>query len=105
MKIIFLLTLFFVSICATAEPIHLIPQPVSVTEKPGRFTLDASVSLQVKDHSLAPAADWFAAQLGIRVGKGGKRQIILETPADRKHAGQGRLRADHHSLGYPYQGQ
>src|SRR5882757_414750 len=93
MKIISLLTLFFVSICATAEPIHLIPQPVSVTEKPGRFAIDAGVSLQVKDEALRPAASWFSSQvassMGLQLQQGrGKRQIILESPADRNVLGK-----------------
>ena len=82
-----LLTLFFVSICTFAEPIHLIPQPVSVTEKPGRFTIDAGVRLRVEDPSLQPAAAWFSTQMGIAVGKG-KREIILSLPRDKNILGK-----------------
>ncbi|MDO6430475.1 family 20 glycosylhydrolase [Flavitalea sp. BT771] len=92
MKVVSLLTLFFVSICAVAEPIHLIPQPVALTEKPGKFTIDAGTHLQTNDPSLQPAAAWFSTQVGTPLpqGKGGKTQIILEvgTMKDRNLLGK-----------------
>lgn len=88
MKILSLLALLFVGICATAEPIHLIPEPVSVTEKPGRFVIDGAVKLRVDAPALQSAATWFAGQSGIAVGKGGKRQIIISLPVDRNILGR-----------------
>src|SRR5258708_380098 len=72
-----------------AEPPHirLIPQPVSVTEKPGKFTLDSRVSVVTDDTSLDEAAKWFSSRVAaiagvpLQQGKGGKRKIFLQVNA------------------------
>ncbi len=87
MRILCTLVLCFVCVQLIADPIRIIPQPVSVTEKPGRFVLDAGVRLHVEDPSLQPAAAWFSSQMGIAVGKG-KKEIILGKPVDRNVLGK-----------------
>ena len=59
------------------KTIRLIPQPVSVTEKPGHFTLTASTSIVVEGDSLAQPASWLADRLHLQVGKGSKQRIVL----------------------------
>jgi hexosaminidase len=78
MKIFSLLVVVLVCTHAIAEPIHLIPQPVSVTEKTGRFVMDRDVHVVAQDASLQPMAAWFSTQVDVSTGKGGKRQVILE---------------------------
>ncbi|MFI5194861.1 MAG: beta-N-acetylhexosaminidase [Chitinophagales bacterium] len=50
---------------ANETGIHIIPEPVRVTEKPGQFILDQKVSLQMtaEDRSLSETAQWFRTQL------------------------------------------
>ena len=77
---------FFACIVARADTprIHLIPQPVTVTEKPGQFVFDSRVSVAPGDASLDETAKWFssriAAMTGITLqqGRGGKKQLILQ---------------------------
>jgi hexosaminidase len=86
MKCLSLLFLFFVFAGVHAEPIKLIPQPVSVTEKPGRFVFDGGVRVRAMDPLLQPAADWFTGQLGA-VARG-KKSIVLELMADKNVIGK-----------------
>ncbi|HTI07512.1 MAG TPA: family 20 glycosylhydrolase [Puia sp.] len=64
--------------------IHLIPQPVSVTEKPGRFTFDARVSVVPGDAALNETAKWFSSRVAAMTGftplqgGGGKKKIFLQ---------------------------
>src|ERR1700722_5040882 len=68
----------------TAPPtIHIIPEPVSVTAKPGHFTLSASTTIVTEGDSLAATASWLADKLHIQQGKGGKQRIILSLNADK----------------------
>ncbi|MBS1660505.1 MAG: family 20 glycosylhydrolase [Bacteroidetes bacterium] len=77
----------------TAEaPIHLIPQPVSLKQKPGVFTLDKSTSLSV-DAPFDAATNLFIQQIqsrtGIQLQKGkGSKSIRITTMADRNVLGR-----------------
>ena len=74
--------------------IRLIPQPVSVTEKPGQFLLGAGTTVQADDTSLNSAVGWFTNHLqalGIFVQSGNRqRKIFLElhTMRDRNVLGR-----------------
>lgn len=77
---------------ATAPPIHLIPQPVSLKEQTGQFTIDKNTTIQV-DGNFGPAATWFEEQIKTRTGivlkhgKGGKN-ILLASMPDRNILGK-----------------
>jgi len=79
-----ILTIFFSGALFAAPPqIHIIPQPVSVTAKPGHFTLSASTTIVTEGDSLAATAAWLVDKLHIQQGKGGKQRIILSLNADK----------------------
>ncbi|HZK62850.1 MAG TPA: family 20 glycosylhydrolase, partial [Puia sp.] len=75
-----------------------IPEPVSVTEKPGQFILDQKVSLQMgaQDQSLNETAQWFSTELALVTGisiqekKSGGRaiQLHLTTDEDKNNLGR-----------------
>ncbi|MDP4250940.1 MAG: family 20 glycosylhydrolase [Bacteroidota bacterium] len=75
---------------ANETGIHIIPEPVSVTAKPGQFILDQKVSLQMtaEDRSLSETAQWFRTQLAQVTGisiperKSGGRAIQLHLITD-----------------------
>jgi len=76
---------------ADGRRVHLIPEPVSVTEQAGEFTLDNSVSLELKtkNKQLQQSLKWFSQKIqhatGIDVNKGkGNRKIsiVLNTDSD-----------------------
>ena len=77
-----------------ADPgIHIIPQPVSLKQQPGVFTLDRSTGITVEGASFEEAAVWFTSQIQTRVGiqlkKGrGGRTIQITTMADRNILGK-----------------
>jgi hexosaminidase len=94
-RLLFLFFLLFVFSqknlqAANGTGIHIIPEPVSVTEKPGQFTLDQKVSLQVdaQDRSLEETGQWFRTQLAQVTGisipekKSGGRAIQLHLITD-----------------------
>ena len=66
--------------------IHLVPQPVRVTDRPGEFLLDHTVGLVVsgKDTGLAGISRWFTAKVagmtsvGLAGGRSGKKTIRVE---------------------------
>ncbi len=71
----FVIFLFFVLAlkniqAANGPAIHIIPEPVSVTEKPGQFVFDQKVSLQMNtaDPSLKETAQWFRDELRVMTG-------------------------------------
>jgi hexosaminidase len=66
------------ALSATPPTIHIIPEPVSVTAKPGHFTLTSSTTIVIEGDSLAQTAAWLAGKLHIQQGKGGKQRIILK---------------------------
>jgi hexosaminidase len=74
----------FLAVSAAGGRIHIIPQPVSVTEKPGDFVLRSGATLVVEGDSLATTAAWFTEQvqaltgIQLRQGKGGKQAIIFD---------------------------
>lgn len=65
--------------------IHLVPQPVSVTERPGEFVLDHTVSLLVSgnDSALEATAQWFNGRMAaltgeeLSRGRSGRKMIRL----------------------------
>ena len=71
--------------------IHIIPEPVSVTEKPGEFVLRSGATLVVEGDSLGGTAAWFTEQvqtltgLQLRQGRGGKQTITLHLIGVRDH--------------------
>ena len=70
-----------------AGNVHLIPEPVSVTEKTGSFALSSATAITVKDGLLAAPAAWLGQRLHLQQGKAGKQGIILGLPADRNVLG------------------
>jgi len=86
MKALSLLVLAFLFSNVYAGPIKLIPQPVSVTQKAGKFDFSGGVRVRVSDPSLQSAADWFTGQLGA-MGQG-KRPVVLELMKDRNMLGK-----------------
>ena len=79
-----LFSVAFLAVSAADGRIHIIPQPVSVTEKPGDFVLRSGATLVVEGDSLATTAVWFTEQVQaltgvqLRQGRGGKQAIILD---------------------------
>lgn len=69
-----------------AGDVHIIPEPVSVREQPGHFTLTAATTISANVDSFSSAATWFSEHLHLQQGKGGKR-IVLTTRADRNLLG------------------
>jgi hexosaminidase len=59
-----------ISFAADTSKIKLIPEPVSLKELPGNFTLTSSVGLEVSsaDPKLETTAQWFASQLKALTG-------------------------------------
>lgn len=68
-----------------AENIHIIPEPVSVKETPGHFTLTPATTITAEGDSLASAAAWLAGHLHLQQGKGGKRILLQITNASDKN--------------------
>jgi hexosaminidase len=73
--------------------IHIIPEPVSVTEKTGHFTLSVGTGLAIEGDSLAGPAAWFIEYLfeldsiKIRQSKEGKRIVLhINTSAESNNA-------------------
>ncbi|HZK65785.1 MAG TPA: beta-N-acetylhexosaminidase, partial [Puia sp.] len=102
-RLLFLFFLLFVLSqknlqAANGTGIHIIPEPVRVTEKPGQFILDQKVSLQMsaQDPSLHETAQWFRAELAQVTGisnlekKSGGRaiQLHLTTDEDKNNLGR-----------------
>jgi hexosaminidase len=66
--------------------IHLVPEPVSITERAGEFVFDRSVSVVVpgKDPSLDSIAQWFSGKvnalngLSLASGRSGRKSIRVE---------------------------
>ncbi|WP_431211567.1 glycoside hydrolase family 20 zincin-like fold domain-containing protein [Puia sp. P3] len=91
-----LLTLALLISKAHAAPdpsIHLIPQPVSVKQQTGSFTLDKSVVLSVETPAFDHPAGWFTGQLekstGIRMRRGKSGKVLqIATMADRNVLGK-----------------
>src|ERR1700761_8842451 len=73
---------------APPSTIHIIPQPVSVTERSGHFTLGSTTSIVAEGDSLRKTADWLAGELHLQQGKGGKQRIILKISSG-KDKGEG----------------
>src|ERR1700679_358078 len=71
------------ALSAAPPTIHIIPEPDSVTAKPGHFTLTSSTTIVTEGDSLAQTAAWLADKLHIQQGKGGKQRIILSMNADK----------------------
>lgn len=71
-------------LAADGPRLHLIPEPVSVTERAGSFTLDAGTMIRVssQDPDLAQTAAWFADQVHTTVGKKGKINLELNKESD-----------------------
>jgi hexosaminidase len=78
-----LFSVAFLAVSAAGGHIHIIPQPVSVTEKPGDFVLRSGATLVAEGDSLATTAAWFTEQVQaltgvqLRQGRGGKQAIIV----------------------------
>jgi hexosaminidase len=61
MKLNFLLTLLVSAVATNAQPgLHIIPQPVSLQEKQGVFTLDNNIAISAKGKETNAAARFFA---------------------------------------------
>ncbi|SEA40243.1 beta-N-acetylhexosaminidase [Pedobacter hartonius] len=90
----FFLLLFFLAAslnlkAAGGRRVHLIPEPVSVKEQAGEFTLDNTVSLELKtkNKQLQQSLKWFSQKIqnatGIDVNKGkGSRKILIVLNTD-----------------------
>ena len=80
------------SVCSTsiAGPVpSIIPQPVSITEKTGHFTLTETTSVITHGDSLAQPAAWLTSQLHLKQGGGGKQRILLEIISDKTLRAEG----------------
>ena len=79
----FLFLGFLFSASAAGGGIHVIPQPVSVVEKPGSFSLRPGAMLVTEGDSLAWTAAWLMEQLhgqtgiSLRQGRGSKGAIVI----------------------------
>ena len=81
------LAIFFVSICGSVNAangrIHVIPEPVSVVEKPGSFYLRQGATLAVEGDSAAGIASWLIGQVREQAGitlhdeKGSRGAIVV----------------------------
>ena len=81
------LTVLFFSFCGSLSAadgrIHIIPEPVSVVEKPGSFYLRQGATLAVEGDSTAGLADWLVGQVrdqtGVTLheGKGGRGAMVV----------------------------
>jgi hexosaminidase len=86
--------LFITKAHAAPDPsIHLIPQPVSVKQQTGSFSLDKSVVLSVETPAFDHAAGWFTSQLeshtGIRMQRGKSGKVMqIAMMADRNVLGK-----------------
>src|SRR6267142_4880341 len=69
-----------------AENVHIIPEPVSVKEQPGHFTLSSATTITATVDAFTSTAAWLGDHLHLQQGKGGKH-ITLTTPADRNILG------------------
>jgi len=69
-----------------AENVHIIPEPVSVKEQAGHFTLTSATTIAATVDSFTSTAAWLSDHFHLQQGKGGKR-ITLITPADRNILG------------------
>src|ERR1700761_699908 len=71
------------SISAAGGRVHVIPEPVSVTEKPGSFYLRQGATLAVEGDSTAGIAGWLIGQVRDQAGvvlheeKGSKGAIVV----------------------------
>ncbi|HVS98237.1 MAG TPA: family 20 glycosylhydrolase [Puia sp.] len=57
--------------------IHIIPQPVSVRENSGHFSLGPDTRIVAEGDSLAQTAAWLGEHLHLSPNKGGKQRIVL----------------------------
>src|SRR5580698_6775514 len=77
-----------------AGRIHVIPEPVSVTEKPGSFYLRQGTTLALEGDSTAGLADWMVGQVREQTGillkyeKGGRGAIVVVV--GEKYRGKGK---------------
>src|SRR5580704_10379754 len=91
---------FYGSVSAAAGRIHVIPEPVSVTEKPGSFYLRQGATLAVEGDSMAGIAGWLVGEVREQTGillkeeKGGRGAIVVLV--GEKYKGKG---AEGYSLG------
>jgi hexosaminidase len=69
-----------------AADVHVIPEPVSIKEQPGHFTLTTATTISTTIDSFASTGTWLSEHLHLQQGKGGKH-ITLATPADRNVLG------------------
>lgn len=88
------------SVSAAGGRIHVIPEPMSVTEKPGSFYLRQGATLAVEGDSMAGIAGWLVGQVREQTGillkeeKGGRGAIVVLV--GEKYRGKG---AEGYSLG------
>src|SRR5579863_7427255 len=88
------------SVAAAGGRVHVIPAPVSVTEKPGSFYLRQGATLAVEGDSTAGIAGWLVGQVREQTGillkqeRGGRGAIVVLV--GEKYKGKG---AEGYSLG------
>src|ERR1700735_2097398 len=74
---------FYGTLSAAAGRIHVIPEPVSVTEKPGSFNLRQGATVVVDGDSTAGVTAWFIQEMrdqtgiSLREEKGGRGAITV----------------------------
>src|SRR5579863_8736618 len=94
------LLLFFYRVSSATGRIHVIPEPVAVTAKPGSFYLRQGATLAVEGDSTAGIAGWLVAQVREQTGlllkeeMGGRGAIVVLV--GEKYRGKG---AEGYSLG------
>jgi hexosaminidase len=85
--------LFWAATSRAGGRIHVIPEPVSITEKPGSFYLRQSATLAVEGDSSTGIADWLTGQVKEQTGlllkeeKGSRGAIVVLVAA--KYTGRG----------------
>ncbi|HXD79015.1 MAG TPA: family 20 glycosylhydrolase [Puia sp.] len=91
--LIFLLSYGMVS--ATGSRIHVIPEPVSVTDKPGSFTLREGSAVSIEGDSLSGVGAWLVAQVRDQTGiklheeKGNRGAIVIDVDKNRTNGREG----------------
>jgi hexosaminidase len=85
-RLLSLLTAVALTSEINAQSVHIIPEPVSVKEQSGHFTLTPATTISASVDSFASTGARLSEYLHLQQGKGGKH-ITLATPADRNRLG------------------
>src|SRR5579872_3157860 len=85
----------YVVVSAAGGRIHIVPEPVSVVERPGSFILRQGATLAVEGDSLSGISAWFVAQvkeqtgISLREEKAGRGAIFVHVGKDKEAGREG----------------